>query len=157
MTRRMQITTSLVLVLFLAGCQRSVQVQPPNTQDVLRATAQALEAVSIAANTTMKTILAVMPEPTEDRAKILSIIAKVVEADQRGVNLVRQFEGVDLGSVQQIANLVRPVFNEIREAIHSGLVGIKNPESQAKAQAYLTSIEAAVNALQAILEIYGVA
>jgi hypothetical protein len=135
----------ILWLLMLTACKA------PNAANILHASAVSLEAISIGCNAGVKFVLASMPDNTAERRQILDVFAKVVEADNRGVAVVKSLDGTTDAS--KVLNAVRPILAEIRGAIDTGLLGIKNPDTQAKAKAYLEVISASVNAFQTILEV----
>ena len=142
----------VVLSLLLLSC--NAQVKPPTAQDVLAQTAKAIEAISIAANNAVKTVLQIMPEPSPQREKILGIIGKVVLADSHAKNIVIALEGLPLITPSQIANAVIPILKEIRLAIDEGMLGMSS-EDRKQAQFWLDVIAINVISAQGILELYG--
>jgi hypothetical protein len=135
----------ILLLLLMAGCT------PPSAEKILHASAVSLEAISISANSGVKFVLAVMPANTEQRREILNIFAKIVEVDNRGVTVVKALDGSK--DANQVLKAMKPILAEIRGAIDSGLLGIKNPDTKSKAQTYLEAVSASVTAFQVILEV----
>ena len=134
----------LCLILLIA-------CSPPSADKILHASAVSLEAVSIGANSGVKFVIAVMPDNTPERRQILGIFAKIAEADNHGVSIVKSLDGVK--DARQVLTAVRPILAEIKGAIDSGLLGITDPATKAKAQTYLEAVSAAVSAFQVILEV----
>ncbi len=137
--------TPILLLLLLASCK------PPSASNILHASAVSLEAISIGCNSGVKYVLTVMPNNTAERREILGVFAKVVEADNRGVAVVKALDGTT--DAAKVLTAIRPVLAEIKASIDSGLLGIKNPATRAMAQAYLEAVSAAVAAFQVILEV----
>jgi hypothetical protein len=138
----------------LTACPQN-QTQTP--QQFITDAAKGIEAVSIAAQSAVQVVLTAMPDNTVERQQILNIIAKVIQADTHGAAIVKSLDGHTFtGGIQEAATIVIPILQELRKTIDEGLAGIKNPESQKKAQTYVDAIVVAINALQATLELYGV-
>lgn len=135
----------LIFLVVLAGCT------PPSAERILHASAVSLEAISIGANSGVRFVLTSMPENTAERRQILGIFAAVVEADNRGVAIVKALEGTK--DAASVLRAVQPILAEIRGAVDSGLLGINNPETRKAAQIYLEAISASVAAFQAVLEV----
>jgi hypothetical protein len=117
--------------------------------------ANGIEAISIAANGAVPIVLNLMPNNTPERQQILGIIAKVVVADQHAATVVKSLDGKTI-TIGQIGAIATPILAEMRGAISDGLLGIKDPASQATAQNVVNSIGTAIDALQATLALYGV-
>jgi hypothetical protein len=137
----------LLPLLFLSGCKTSAD-------EALIKSAKAVEAISIAANDATKIVLTVMPENTEDRQVILGVIAKVVGYDTFAKSVILSFQGMENVKITDIKTALIPVLYEMRKAIDDGLVGIKNPESKKKAQAWLDALSILINTAQGMLEVY---
>jgi len=148
-------STMILSLLLLTGCTRNATVKPPTAQDDLTKTSQALRAILVAANGVTDVVIKDMA-PGPDRDQVLGIIAKVVEADQRAGTVIKGLDGTPLTSIGQLQPILKPVLDQLRESVDSGLIGIKNEDSRAKAKAYLDSISIAINTLVAVLEIYGI-
>jgi hypothetical protein len=149
------IPVSLLCLVLLTACPQNQEA--PTPQQLVTDAAKAIEAVSIAADGAVKVVLTAMPDNTPERQQILDIIAKVVLADQHGAAIVRSLDGQTFsGGIQQVGTIVLPILTELRKTADDGLVGIKNPDSQAKAKTYIDAISVAINALQATWELYGV-
>jgi hypothetical protein len=137
--------STILLLIVMASCA------PPSAQKILHASAVSLEAISVGANSGVKFVLAVMPENTQERRDVLAIFTKIVEVDSRGVAIVKALDGST--DAKQVLQAVKPIIAEIKGAIDSGLLGIKDPAAKQKAQTYLEAVSAAVTAFQAILEV----
>ena len=74
--------------------------------------------------------------------------AKVVEIDTRGAHIVKALDGAT--DYKQVLAAVTPILTEIRGAIDSGLLGIKDLAAQTEAKMYLDAVSAAVTAFQAV-------
>jgi len=148
--RRAVLPISVLCLLLLTACPQN---QTP--QQCLTEVANGIEAISIAANGAVPIVLNLMPNNTPERQQILGIIAKVVVADQHAATVVKSLDGKTI-TIGQIGAIATPILAEMRGAISDGLLGIKDPASQATAQNVVNSIGTAIDALQATLALYGV-
>ncbi len=153
--KKATIPIALLCLVLLTACPQNQQA--PTPQQLVTDAAKGIEAISIAADGAVKVVLTAMPDNTPEREQILDIISKVVLADQHGAAIVRSLDGQTFsGGIQQVGTIVLPILTELRKTVDDGLAGIKSPDGQAKAKTYIDSIEIAINALQATLELYGV-
>jgi hypothetical protein len=139
-----------MVVMLFAAC--TAKITPPDPLQNLQTAAKALNDISFAANSAVKTILIVMPNNTQDRQNILGIIGKVAEADNRGIAIVRQLAVLTPVDSQNLSVILSPVFAEFHGAIDSGLLGFKDPIMKAKVGIYIDAISASISIIETILK-----
>lgn len=139
-----------MIVMLFAAC--TAKVTPPDPLQNLQTAAKALNDISFAANSAVKTILIVMPTNTADRQKILGILGRVVEADNRGIAIVRQLTILTPLDTQNLSVILSPVFAEFHGAIDSGLLGFKDPIMKANVGVYIDAISASITIIETILK-----
>jgi hypothetical protein len=139
-----------LIVMLFAAC--TAKVTPPDPLQNLLTAAKALNDISFAANSAVKGVLIVMPNNTTDRQKILGIIGKVAEADNRGIAIVRQLTILTPVDSQNLSAILAPVFAEFHGAVDSGLMGFKDPIMKAKVGVYIDAISASISIIETILK-----
>lgn len=140
---------SVVLLLAMTCCVRSVSVKPPDPLQNLQTAAKALNDISLAASTAVKTVLLVMPQNTPQRQQILAVIGKIVEADNHGIAVVRALTTLDSKSSADLSFMLMPVFAEFRKAIDAGLFGT---DVSGKVKPYIDTIGASILIIETILK-----
>lgn len=151
--KRLAVTPVLALLL-LAGCGKSVAVSTSDAN--LTRVAKALDEISVAANEATKTVISLraLGSVTADEQRVIfGVIRKIVDADDKGVAIVRSISKLEAADRASLTRVLAPVFKEFEDAVASGLLGVKNESSKAKIQTYLTTISAAISVVELALEI----
>jgi hypothetical protein len=137
------------MLVFSYGCPKS-----QTSKDLIAKAAQAIDAISIAAEGASRTVIEIMPENTQDRRDILNIIAEVVKYDSLASMTLQNLNKISEVQPKDIATVIVPMLQQMKVQIDSGVLGIKNLESQRKAKMWLDGLSIAITSAQGVLQVY---
>lgn len=146
----MRRAVALLLLIGLVGCAPRATVAPPALSLEIKI-AQTLNVIDRTCLDVLKSIQTAMPQ-SDDRKAIVTVIKSVLESTNAARKELEQVSKDPLATDKTVVALLSVPIRGIQAAVANGLVGIKNPDSKAKAEIWLIGISAAVSTIQGILE-----
>jgi hypothetical protein len=142
---RFRIPAVLLVAITLTAC----------SDKSLERAAKAIESVAIVNDTLAQTVIAEHAAGviSESDARIIlnQVCSKVATATILTANLTAQYTTFPADARPQIAPLLQPILDAIKEALDTGLTGIKNPQTLTNIRNSLLTIQTGLVAAQAAL------
>ena len=90
-----------------------------------------------------------------DTETILRLCFKINAAGQQASAITRKLTQLDPTSRGSVLTILKPIIAAVNDAVATGVLGIKNPATQATIQTTLVTIQTALNSAQVILAATG--
>ena len=157
--RRAILGVALVLALAfsLAGCNASTNT-PASVNSALNKVSQGLYDVTQATASLQSTVIQAQQMgliSVNDAREIIGVCIRILQADQQASDTVRKLSALDDQSKTSVLAVLQPIIDLVSNTVNSGLAGIKNPDTKAKVQLGLLTVQTTLNSIQVILAAKG--
>lgn len=157
MRSRQKFTACLLAALFLVGCTKTTSTSgapsPPLTTLQRLQKAESDIAIGVSgALSVIETLHAAGAVTNTLAAALANDLGKVTTVNNQLIQITSQISQLAPAQQTQIQNLIPPVISALQSDITNGTLAIKDPKSQATAQAALAAL---VTVLQVVLQIAG--